>query len=119
MLRILLVEDDPDVAIVTSGMLEYCGYHVTVASNGRYGLELILQEPPQLVITDFMMPMMSGLEMIEQAREAGYTGPIILCSAVPESHFPPHRARYDLFLRKPYEANTLLKALENLQTRMP
>ncbi|WP_333678662.1 response regulator [Dyella sp.] len=118
MLRILLVEDDPDVAQVTSGMLEYCDYHVTVASNGRYGLDLILQEQPELVITDFMMPMMSGLEMIEQAREAGYAGPIILCSAVPESQFPPHRARYDLYLQKPYGASALLSALENLRTRM-
>jgi CheY-like chemotaxis protein len=118
MLRILLVEDDPDVAAVTSGMLEYGGYHVTTASNGRYGLDLILQEPPQLVITDFMMPMMSGLEMIERAREAGYAGPIILCSAVPESLFPPHHARYDLFLQKPYGASTLLNALENLRARM-
>jgi len=118
MLRILLVEDDPDVSAVTSGMLEYYGYHVTTASNGRYGLDLILQEPPQLVITDFMMPMMSGLEMIERAREAGYAGPIILCSAVPESQFPPHHARYDLFLHKPYSVSTLLSALENLRARM-
>jgi CheY-like chemotaxis protein len=118
MLRILLVEDDPDVAMVTRGLLEYCGYHVTLASNGRYGLDLILQEPPQLVITDFMMPVMSGLEMIETARDAGYAGPIILCSALPESQLPPHRARYELYLHKPYSANTLLKALENLHQRM-
>lgn len=118
MLRILLVEDDPDVAAVTRGLLEYCGYHVTVASNGRYGLDLIVQEPPQLVISDFMMPIMSGLEMIERARDAGYDGPIILCSAIPEIQLPPHRARYELFLHKPYSANTLLRALENLQQRM-
>jgi CheY-like chemotaxis protein len=117
MLRILLVEDDPEVATVTSGLLEYCGYHVTVAANGRYGLDLIAQERPELVITDFMMPMMSGLEMIERARDIGYENPIILCSAVPESQFPPHRARYDLFLHKPYNASALLSALENLKKR--
>jgi len=117
MLRILLVEDDPDVAAVVSALLEYCGHHVTVATNGRYGLELLLQEQPQLVITDFMMPMMSGLEMIEQARDAGYQRPIILCSAIPESHLPPHRGRYDLFLMKPYSASTLIKALESLEGR--
>lgn len=117
MLRILLVEDDPDVAMGTCGVLEYCGHHVTIATNGRYGLELIQHEPPELVITDFMMPMMSGLEMIEKARESGYQGPIILCSAVPESHFPPHRARYELFLQKPYDARSLLGALEHLGRR--
>jgi DNA-binding response OmpR family regulator len=60
---------------------------------------------------------MSGLEMIERAREIGYQGPIILCSALPEAQFPPHRARYDLFLMKPYDARTLLAALQNLQQR--
>lgn len=118
MLRILLVEDDPDVATVTRGLLEYCGHDVTVASNGCYGLELIQQEPPELVITDFMMPMMSGLEMIEKARESGYKGPVILCSAIPEAQFPPHHARYELFLFKPYDVRTLIKALENLQGRV-
>ncbi|HUB89286.1 MAG TPA: response regulator [Dyella sp.] len=118
MLRILLVEDDPDVAMVTSELLEYCGYHVTTASNGRYGLDIILQEQPQLIITDFMMPMMSGLEMIEKARDAGYAGPIILCSALPESQFPPHHARYDLFMSKPYSANALISALEHLRAKM-
>lgn len=114
MLRILLVEDDPDVATGTRGLLEYCGHHVTIATNGRYGLELIQQEPPELVITDFMMPMMSGLEMIEKARESGYHGPIILCSAVPESQFPQHHARYELFLQKPYDGRSLIRALESL-----
>lgn len=117
MLRILLVEDDPDIATVTSDLLEYSGYHVTVATNGRYGLELALQEQPELIITDFMMPIMSGLELIEKVREAGYSGPIILCSAVPESHFPPHQARYDLFLHKPYNVNRLLEAVETLRSR--
>jgi hypothetical protein len=56
--------------------------------------------------------------MIETARDAGYAGPIILCSALPESQLPPHRARYELYLHKPYSANTLLKALENLHQRM-
>ncbi|RDS82814.1 response regulator [Dyella monticola] len=117
MLRILLVEDDPDVAAVTRGMLEFCGYHVTVASNGRYGLDIIRQEQPELIVTDFMMPMMSGLEMIERAQEAGYEGPVILCSAVPESQFPPHRARYDAYLQKPYYVAALLDAVERMKDR--
>lgn len=118
MLRILLVEDDPDIATVTSDLLEYSGYHVTVATNGRYGLELALQDQPELIITDFMMPAMSGLEMIEAVRAAGYKGPIILCSAVPESNFPAHRASYDLFLQKPYTVSALLDAVEKLRRRM-
>jgi CheY-like chemotaxis protein len=118
MVRILLVEDDPDVASVISELLEYSGHHVTVASNGRYGLEILVNEQPELVISDFMMPMMSGLELIEAIQDHGYKGAVILCSAVPEANFPPHRARYDFFLQKPYSIHTLLTAVEAIQERL-
>lgn len=114
MLRILLVEDDPHVATVTRDLLEYCGYHATVATNGSHGLDVIRKQSPDLVITDFMMPMMSGLEMIEKARETGYPGTVIVCSAVPEAQFPRHHARYDFFLQKPYDVHALLKVLAHL-----
>ncbi|GAB2586521.1 hypothetical protein GCM10027066_29760 [Dyella jejuensis] len=117
MLRILLVEDDPDVAAVTSAMLEYYGYHVTIAIDGRQGLEILSQEQPELIVTDFMMPLMSGLEMIEKIQDAGRLVPIILCSAISETHFPPHRARYDVFLQKPYDAKALIQAVETLRKR--
>jgi CheY-like chemotaxis protein len=73
MLRVLLVEDDPDVAFVVSAMLELAQYHVTIATNGQQGFNIALQEHPELIVTDFMMPMMSGLEMIERLRQHGYT----------------------------------------------
>ena len=119
MLRILLVEDDTDIAIVTGDMLEYCGYHVTIANNGRVGLDIALQERPELIITDFMMPLMSGLAMIEQLRERGYSNPIILCSAIPEENLPAHSARYDGFLHKPYRAESLMRTIEILSKKDP
>jgi CheY-like chemotaxis protein len=112
MLRILLIEDDPDIASVTSAMLEYLGYHVTTAGDGRRGFDIALQERPELVITDFMMPMMSGLQLIEGLRDEGYAAPVVLCSAVAESNFPPHKARYDVFLKKPYDLKSLTEAID-------
>lgn len=108
MLRILLVEDEPDIAFVASVALEDAGYHVTVASDGRAGLEVALQDQPELVLTDFMMPRLTGLEMIAQLRAAGFDSPVVLSTSVPETSLPAHRPRYDAYLGKPYSIAQLL-----------
>lgn len=115
MLRILLVEDDPDVAFVLSTLLEVAGYHVTVASNGQQGLDIALQESPEMIITDFMMPVMSGLDMIERLRLEGYKLPIILCSAIAENRVQQNGAGYDAFLLKPYRSEQLIGLIEQLR----
>lgn len=115
MLRILLVEDDPDVAFVLSTLLEVAGYHVTVANNGQQGLDIALQEHPELIISDFMMPVMSGIDMIQRLRQQGYKLPIILCSAVAENRVQRDRADYDAFLLKPYRSEKLIGLIEQLR----
>jgi len=107
MLRVLLVEDEPDVALVAATVLEDAGYHVTVASDGHEGLDIALQEQPELVVSDFMMPRLNGLEMIERLRQAGFHRPIILTTAIPEDHLP-HQPGYDAYLAKPYGTRQLL-----------
>jgi CheY-like chemotaxis protein len=115
MLRILLVEDDPDVAFVLSTLLEVAGYHVTVANNGQQGFDIALQEHSELIVTDFMMPIMSGVDMIERLRQQGYTRPIILCSAVAENRVQRNDAGYDAFLLKPYRSEQLIGLIEQLR----
>ncbi|MEI7037378.1 response regulator [Fulvimonas yonginensis] len=116
MLRVLLVEDEPDVALVAATVLEDAGYHVTAAADGHAGLGIALQEQPELVITDFMMPRLSGLEMIARLREAGFAQPIILTSAIPEEHLPPTAFGYDAFLPKPYRIGQLLALVGSFRT---
>ena len=111
MLRVLFVEDEPDVALVAATVLEDAGYHVTLASDGKEGLDIALQEQPELVISDFMMPRLNGLEMVRRLREAGFVRPIILTSAIPEEHLPD-RPEYDAFLPKPYGMRQLLALVE-------
>lgn len=113
MLRVLLVEDEPDVALVAATVLEGAGHHVTVASDGKEGLDIALQEQPELVVSDFMMPRLNGLEMIERLRQAGFTRPIILTTAIPEDHLPL-RPGYDVYLAKPYGMRQLLSVVEAL-----
>jgi CheY-like chemotaxis protein len=108
MLRILLVEDEPDIAFVASVALEDAGYHVTLASDGKEGLDMALQDQPELVLTDFMMPRLTGLEMIARLRDAGFHNPVVLSTSVPEAFLPPDCPRYDAYLAKPYSIAQLL-----------
>ncbi|MGN2251826.1 response regulator [Frateuria sp. GZRe12] len=117
MLRVLLVEDEPDVALVAATVLEEAGYHVTVATDGCEGLEIAQQELPELIVTDFMMPCLSGLEMIERLRGAGYEHPIILTTAIPEERLP-RQPGYDAYLAKPYGTRALLTLVEAFRVQL-
>ncbi|RDS83576.1 response regulator [Dyella monticola] len=115
MWRVLLVEDDPDVAASTKATLEHLGYFVILASDGHQGFELIASEQPDIVVTDEMMPVMSGFEMVERAREAHYKGFVVVCSAISESGVRNRQARYDAFLQKPYRVQDIASILNMLR----
>lgn len=113
MLRILVVEDETLIALVTSQALEDAGHHVLEAMDGEEGLKIARQEQPELIITDYMMPRMNGLEMIEKLREGGFKGPIILSTAIPEANLPM-RPHYDAYLPKPYREKDLLNIIQKI-----
>jgi len=112
--RVLLVEDEALIAITTSMSLEDAGYHVTLASDGQQGLEIAMQERPDLIVSDFMMPRMSGVQMIEKLRESGCLMPIVLATAIPENQLPKC-AGYDVYLPKPYTEKQLLEVLNRFE----
>ena len=68
--RILVVDDDESLRRITQLQLEEAGYEVRAASNGREALAAIEEEAPALVITDFRMPGISGLEVLKRVRES-------------------------------------------------
>lgn len=68
MSTVLLVDDDVMVRQLLRRNLERAGYRITEASNGLEALELFDADPPHLVLTDIMMPVMNGLEMIVEMR---------------------------------------------------
>ncbi len=79
--RVLVVEDDPSIAIGLRINLESEGYAVTVAEDGERGLELARTSDPDLVILDVMLPKRNGLEVLHELRSEGRTMPIIILSA--------------------------------------
>jgi DNA-binding response OmpR family regulator len=64
--RILCVEDDDEMASLIAEQLADRGYEVAVAYDGREGLNAILKNPPQLVLADVSMPVMSGFQLLER-----------------------------------------------------
>lgn len=111
--RILIVEDNRAVAELIQDILsERC--ECQIASNGRAGLALLPTFRPELILTDEMMPVMSGLEMCRRikAMPAFASIPIIMVTAREDNETETQAARLgiDTFLSKPFEA-PLLRAL--------
>ncbi len=67
-LRILLVEDDRAIQLLYKALLEKAGHQVITANNGRTALEIVKTNPPQLIISDWMMPEMDGIEFCKALR---------------------------------------------------
>lgn len=78
---ILLVEDDPSIAVALRMNLEAEGYQVSVADNGEAGLAAARKEGVDLVLLDVMLPGLNGFEILRQLRREGLTMPIIVLSA--------------------------------------
>ncbi|MEO5330648.1 MAG: response regulator [Magnetococcus sp. YQC-5] len=69
MARILVVDDDPLIRNLLREILEQAGHEVAEAANGRVGLRLVRQHPPDLVMTDILMPEKDGVELIMELKE--------------------------------------------------
>jgi len=79
--KILVVEDEPNMVVGLRDNFEFEGYEVITASDGVEGLERALNESPDLVVLDVMMPRMSGLEVCKQLRAKRASLPIIMLTA--------------------------------------
>jgi DNA-binding response OmpR family regulator len=81
MSRVLIVEDDPSMAIALRDGFEFEGYSVTVAKDGPTGFCLATEKDLDIIILDVMLPQMSGLDVCKKLRNAGNSIPIILLTA--------------------------------------
>jgi two-component system, OmpR family, alkaline phosphatase synthesis response regulator PhoP len=82
-LFVLLVEDDRDLAEVTQATLQHDGMQVVVAYDGQEGLEMADRLHPQVIITDLVMPILDGLELIKRLGERPPPrSPVVAVSAV-------------------------------------
>jgi DNA-binding response OmpR family regulator len=81
--RVLIIEDDPNVAEVVGRYLTREGYEVEIATDGAAGLDRALADPPELVVLDLMLPSLGGLEVCKRIRAAAPV-PVIMLTALGE-----------------------------------
>ena len=82
-MKLLLVEDDPDIQLVARAALKRSGFAVTVASNGAAALDQVRIDPPDVVLLDWMMPEMDGPEVCRRLKGDTATAgiPVIFLTA--------------------------------------
>lgn len=117
--RVLVVEDDPAVLAAVVRVLELDGHHVTTAKDGRYGLEAIVQDAPDVVVMDVMMPHLDGMAVCRQVRRTGNRVPILLLTARVEvgDRVEGLDAGADDYLPKPFASKELSARIRALLRR--
>jgi DNA-binding response OmpR family regulator len=111
--EILVVDDEWDIAEVVIYLLQSEGYRVRYALNGVTALQMLSERPADLVLTDYMMPLMNGSELVREIRsreELSHTS-VILMSALPEDVVEGRVDFAATFLRKPFNEQQLLRAV--------
>ena len=81
MIHILVVEDDSEICQLYSRVLTKNGYQVTGVSNGQQALDAIETSYFDLIISDIMMPLMNGYELVQTLRESGCNTPVMMITA--------------------------------------
>ena len=81
MAHIVIIEDEPDLAMGLRDNLEFEHHSVAHAANGAAGIDLVSRQRTDLVLLDIMLPDIDGFEVCRRLREAGYTMPIVILSA--------------------------------------
>lgn len=111
--RILIVDDEFGIVEALTDVLASEGYAVSTASNGRQALERLESERPDLLITDYMMPVMNGAELVAEAKRRWSALPIILMTAIDHDQVPPS-LDVGAVLRKPFSLDELMRILRAL-----
>jgi CheY-like chemotaxis protein len=108
--RILVVDDEPDQRFLLRRIFERAGHEVTDAPDGAAALRMARESPPDLVVTDMMMPVMDGAELIRCLR-GGATAHIPILAASGDAHLA---GAADAIVPKPYDWHHLLAVADAL-----
>ncbi len=115
---ILIAEDNTDMSVFIQSILQQEGFETICAADGNTALKLALENVPDFIITDVMMPEMDGLQLTQKLKENIATNhiPIIMLTAKasPESRVEGLEHGTDIYLSKPFHAKELLLNIRNL-----
>ncbi|MGA1825107.1 MAG: sigma-54-dependent transcriptional regulator [bacterium] len=108
-IKILIVDDDPEIIWVLKESLQEEGYYVFSADNGESGLQLIKEQSPEVMLLDIKMPKMDGLQMLSKINQNGNNVEVIMLSAHGEAKniVKAMKAGASDFISKPFDTEEL------------
>lgn len=113
--RILIVDDEFGIADIVAEILSEHGYTTSIAINGKLALESMLENRPDLVLLDVMMPVLDGLgTLLAMRKDANLaTVPVAMMTALPEA-LPKDRSLFQAWLSKPFSEQQLFEVIARL-----
>jgi DNA-binding NarL/FixJ family response regulator len=115
--KLLLIDDDPNLILLVKDYLEFRGYEVVTAENGREALEVLDQQTPDMIICDVMMPEMDGYSLVSAIRSDPKTSwiPVLFLSAKGQSQDRVKGLNIgaDVYMVKPFEPEELVAQVES------
>ena len=110
---ILVVDDEPELLSVIVDALTFAGYEVTQAKDGQQAWEILNNETPSIILSDYMMPRMNGCELFDLVRDSkkGKNTPFIFMSSTPE--LIRSIGKFAV-LRKPFQFDVLMSKLNSV-----
>jgi two-component system alkaline phosphatase synthesis response regulator PhoP len=121
-IKILLVDDEPDILEIVGYNLEQAGYNVTKAENGKEAVKLAIKVKPHLIIMDVMMPEMDGMEACEKIREIPELKDTIITFLTARSEDYSQVAGFEVgaddYIAKPIKPKLLVSKVKGLLRRL-
>jgi DNA-binding response OmpR family regulator len=119
MARVVVIEDEPHIAMLVATKFRNAGHEVEQASDGKSGLALVLANPPDLVLLDVMMPSMDGYEVCQAIRDHfGATPPPLVVLLSARSQVGDRQRGFDAgcddYIIKPFRPADLLTRVTEL-----
>jgi two-component system, OmpR family, alkaline phosphatase synthesis response regulator PhoP len=116
--KILIVDDEPNIVRTLKDRLEMNDYNVITGSNGREGLDKAIEEKPDIILLDVIMPLMDGLEMLEALRRNSECDGISVIMLTARSQTQDiARAKacgIEDYIVKPFDLSELLEKIESV-----
>ncbi|CAB3727706.1 ATP-binding protein [Paraburkholderia rhynchosiae] len=109
--RVLVIEDDSEVRAMLVESLKMLGYNVTEAADGRAGLNRLQDDNPDLLMVDFAMPGMNGIDVIAEARKLRRDLPVILATGYADIDISGLAVERCTVLRKPFQLDDLARTI--------
>jgi two-component system OmpR family response regulator len=117
--RILVVDDEPSIVDAVATALRYEGYEVEEAATGRDALEAVIRDEPNLVVLDWMLPDIEGIEVGRRLRERGFKTAILFLTAkdATENKVDALRVGGDDYVTKPFSLAEIVARIQAILRR--